>query len=210
MQKTYFKHYLNNFINFYKFLSKVINNEKLDFRFSKVKDYYLSQDTNKIKNPKSKKSSNKKHKLIYIFVYPYASLIWKIFFSKVILILYEAVFPSIFSGEIEPFSNTIYRTIVNNSYDNSFSFLDYINIIFFLLPNTLFIFYTHFENKSPSLFIQNYAVLNLFGLYINGSIELLVLGVLNIVVIISLMAVDMETYLQFNLWFDVLGISPYI
>lgn len=97
----------------------------------------------------------------------------------------------------------------NQSTDNIFTFLDFFNLICFLIPNTIFIFYSHLENKIPNLIIQNFTVMNLFGLYINGNIELLILGVLNIVVMISIIAADSETYNQFNVWFDALGITPH-
>jgi hypothetical protein len=118
------------------------------------------------------------------------------------------LFLSFFSGEYEPFSNLIYRYLIINQNSNNFSILDYINLLFCLIPNSLFTLWVHFENKIPNLLIQNYCLLNLFGLYINGNIELLIIGALNIVVMSSLIVADSETYYQFNYWFDAFGIIP--
>jgi hypothetical protein len=78
-----------------------------------------------------------------------------------------------------------------------------------LAPNTFLILYTHFESKPPSFFTQNYLILNLFGFYINGNLDLLIIGVLNIIVTISLLSADEDTYEHFNLWFDAIGITPF-
>jgi hypothetical protein len=116
-----------------------------------------------------------------------------------------------FLGEHEPVSNTIYNFISNNnkSPDNSFYFLDYFNLIFFLIPNTLLVLHTHFEGTLPNFILQNSCVLNLFGFYIYGNLNLLIVGLLNILLTISLIAADEETYHNFGVWFDAIGIVPY-
>lgn len=56
--------------------------------------------------------------------------------------------------------------------------------------------------------MQNYAVLNLLSFYFRGNVDILILGIVNLFILITLMAADDETYLQFNIWFDIFGITP--
>jgi hypothetical protein len=128
------------------------------------------------------------------------------------MFIFEIVlsFSSNILGEHEPVSNTIYNFILNNykSSDNYFSFLDYFNLILFLIPNSFLVLNSHFEGQTPSFFLQNTCVLNLFGFYISGNLDLLIIGILNILLTLSLIAADEETYHQFNFWFDSIGIVP--
>jgi len=56
--------------------------------------------------------------------------------------------------------------------------------------------------------MQNYCIFNLLGLYLNSNIDLIMIGLFNIVISITIMIADSDTYYQFSMWFDFLGIQP--
>jgi hypothetical protein len=112
----------------------------------------------------------------------------------------------------EPIINFAYTFLLSNidSNENLFSFLDYVNLIVFLLPYSLYLLDFHFHSTAPGFFLQNILPINLIGVYYNGNLDLTIFGIFNIFISLSLLAADEETYYNFSIYFDLLGISPYL
>jgi hypothetical protein len=162
----------------------------------------------------SKKSKNKdKYKLLLILLYPYVQIFWKILFSKIIIKLIEFSLTVLdITHQRDAFTNLFYHWLINNHNSNAnyFSFWDVLNLFLFLLPNSILLIYTHFKNSIPSFLLQNLSLLNLFGFYINGNLDLSILGGVNILILLNLLAADKETYENFSLWFDAFGITSHL
>jgi hypothetical protein len=113
-------------------------------------------------------------------------------------------------GEVEPFLNSSYHFLYKNitSFNEQITLLDYFIFLICLLPNSLLNLYSHFFDKIPEFFTQNYCILNLIVFYYRGSLDLIALGIFNIIVILTIFSADEELYNQFPIWFDFLGINP--
>jgi hypothetical protein len=116
------------------------------------------------------------------------------------------------NSKYEPILNFIYTFLVSNidASENFFSTFDYLNLILFLLPYSLYLLDFHFDNTAPGFFLQNILPLNLLGVYFNGNLDLTIFGIFNIFISLSLLAADEETYYNFAFYFDFLGITPYL
>jgi hypothetical protein len=72
------------------------------------------------------------------------------------------------------------------------------------------IIFTYLNNKQPDLILQNFCIFNLFSFYfISTNFDLMILGLFNILVLITIYGADDDTYNSFSVWFDILGIYPY-
>ena len=113
-------------------------------------------------------------------------------------------------GEKEPILNIIYRRLTSNyvEFYESFSLVDYINLFLFVFPNTIMILNFHLNDLGINFIFQNICILNLFGIFINGNIEVTFIGILNIIIMATLFSADYETYNHFSYWFDFFGIEP--
>ncbi len=151
-----------------------------------------------------------KYKLIYILIYPYLAILWKIFFSKMYIIIYEKILIKIqflLLGKLEPVENIIYQFIIKNEINDNFSFFNFIILILFILPNSLCVIITHINEMKPSFFFQNYLITSLIGIFINTHPLILITGLVNIFIMINIFAADEETYNTLFFWFDLLGIN---
>jgi len=188
-------------------------------RFSKQNlkelfELYYTFESRLVLSTVNKKSKNRdKYKLLLILLYPYVSIFWKILISKMVIKLIEFSLVLLdITSQRDAFSNLFYHWLIKNanSKENYFSFWDILNLFLFLLPNSILIIYTHFKNKIPSFLLQNLCLLNLFGFFINGNLDLSILGGVNILVLLNLLAADKETYENFSLWFDAFGINSHL
>ena len=151
-----------------------------------------------------------KYKLIYLFIYPYSIIIWKLLISKIILLLFEyliAKFEFLIFGKLEPVSNVIYQFVRLSSQSGEFSILDIFILIICILPNTLGLLYCHLFNMEPNFLYKNYIVLNLLGIFFNSHKLILLIGVLNVFIVLNMFAADEDTYESFSLYFDLWGID---
>lgn len=176
--------------------------------------YYTYESRLVISTLNNKKSKNRdKYKLLLIILYPYASFFWKFLFSEILIKVIEYAFVVLsLTSQRDAFTNLLYHWLIKNSTakENYFSFWDLINLFLFLLPNSALIIYTHLKNKIPSFLSQNLCLLNLFGFYLNGNLDLSILGGVNILILLNLLAADKETYENFSLWFDFFGITSHL
>ena len=183
--------------------------------FILVKVQFDDEDENrsfstKIKQKKLNELRKGKYKLIYILVYPYLAILWKILFSKLYIIIYEKILIKIqffLLGKLEPVENIIYQFIIKNEINDNFSFFNFILLILFILPNTLCVIITHINEMKPNFFFQNYILTSLIGIFIKTHPLILITGLVNIFIMLNLFAADEETYNTLFFWFDLLGIN---
>ena len=110
--------------------------------------------------------------------------------------------------EKEPITNLIYRKLLSYNLDSEINLIDYISLFLFIMPNSLMILFFHLNDKNFNFLFQNYCVFNIFSLFLNVNEEILIIGLLNIMIILTKFSADYETYIQFSYWFDFLGIEP--
>ena len=166
--------------------------------------------TEKIRQKKLNKFKKGKYKLMYILLYPYIAILWKVFFSKIYLIIYEKIIVKLqfyFMGKLDPVGNVIYQLLNYNNLIDDFSFLDFVLLILFILPNTICILVIHINEIKPNFFFQNYIITSFIGIFIKTHPLVLITGIVNIFIMINIFAADEETYNTLFFWFDLLGIN---
>ena len=166
--------------------------------------------TEKIRQKKLNKFKKGKYKLMYILLYPYIAILWKVFFSKIYLIIYEKIIVKLqfyFMGKLDPVGNVIYQLLNYNNLIDDFSFLDFALLILFILPNTICILVIHINEIKPNFFFQNYIITSFIGIFIKTHPLVLITGIVNIFIMINIFAADEETYNTLFFWFDLLGIN---
>ena len=164
----------------------------------------------KMRKRKLNKLRKKKYKLIYIIIYPYFVMIWKMLISKIFLFLYEIIFAKIqfiTIGKLEPVGNVLYQLINKNNLCDSFTFLDILIIIFIMLPNSICVLLAHINEVKPNFFFQNYLITSFIGIFVKTHSIILITGLVNLFLMLNIFAADEETYYTFFFWFDIFGVT---
>ena len=110
-------------------------------------------------------------------------------------------------GKLDPVGNVIYQLLNYNNLIDDFSFLDFVLLILFILPNTICILVIHINEIKPNFFFQNYIITSFIGIFIKTHPLVLITGIVNIFIMINIFAADEETYNTLFFWFDLLGIN---
>ena len=80
-------------------------------------------------------------------------------------------------------------------------------LILFLLPNSLAIIHSHYNNRKLNFFFQNYILTSLLPYFLKLDFAIIFLGFLNIFLMINLFAADSTTYKEYKFWFFLFGIQ---
>lgn len=187
-------------------------------RYKTYKEDYLIQKYNK-KLMKQKAMANliqikkEKFKLIYILAFFHIYLFIKKIFSRFYIFIYEN-FVSILLykifGKLGPLSNIIYQFIIMDFNQEKFNkniIKENIVLILFLLPNSLAIIHSHYNNRKLNFFFQNYILTSLLPYFLKLDFAIIFLGFLNIFLMINLFAADNTTYNEYKFWFFLFGIQ---
>ena len=134
-------------------------------------------------------------------------------FSRFYIFIYENFISFLLYkifGKLEPLSNILYQFIIMDFYQEKFNkniIKENIVIILFLLPNSLAIIYSHYNNKKLNFFFQNYILTSLLPYFLKLDFAISFLGFLNIFLMINLYAADSATYKEYKFWFSLFGIQ---
>jgi len=126
-------------------------------------------------------------------------------------------------GEIEPITNILYTSFITNSRSFVISYSEILILLLFLLPNSLYILYSHITNDYPTIIVvrwllkkQNICILNVVPFFFSYNFDAILIcniflksAILNSFALVTIFASDEETYSNFYYWFDFLGIYPY-
>ena len=77
----------------------------------------------------------------------------------------------------------------------------------FLLPNSIAIINSHYNNTKLNFFFQNYILTCLLPYFFKLDFAIIFLGFLNIFLMINLFAADNMTYKSYKFWFFLFGIQ---
>ncbi len=111
-------------------------------------------------------------------------------------------------SEKDPFFNLFYKRILSMNHEFQMNYLDYISLFIFILPNSLMIIISHLNDISLNFVFQNFCVLNIFVILSYRNIEIIFIGLLNLIITLTKFSADYESYSQFPYWFDLFGIEP--
>ena len=187
-------------------------------RYKTYKEDYMIQKYNK-KLLKQRAMANliqikkEKFKLVYILAFFHIYLFMKKIFSRFYIFIYENFISFLLYkifGKLEPLSNILYQFIIMDFYQEKFNkniIKENIVIILFLLPNSLAIIYSHYNNKKLNFFFQNYILTSLLPYFLKLDFAISLLGFLNIFLMINLYAADSATYKEYKFWFSLFGIQ---
>ena len=193
----------------YSFKGKKENN-----KFDKYKDDYIMQKYNKkLMKQKVIQIKKEKFKLIYIISFFYLYLFIKKYFSIFYIFIYENIISYIqykLFGKLEPLCNIIYQYIIINFYQEKYN-NNYLkeNLFLFLclLPNTIALIYSHYNNRKLHFVFQNYILTCLLPYFFKLDFSITFLGFLNVFLMINLFAADSVTYNNYKFWFFLFGIQ---
>ncbi len=172
------------------------------FNFMNSDNNFLDQG---IFHRKSIHNLKTKLKTIYFYIFPMGIIIYKFFLSGIFIKIFE--FFLFKNTEREPFINIIYHKLINidNEIKMSLNVFDYLILFICILPNTIMILYFHIKDQSFNFILDNICLLNFLPIIFASQIELIIIGILNFLLIITRYSFDYETYQHFNLWFNFFG-----
>ena len=185
---------------------------------NKYKGDYLMQKYNK-KILKQKAMDNimqikkEKFKFIYILAFFHIYLFIKKIFSRFYIFFYENIISNIqykIFGKREPLGNIIYQFIIMNFYQEKFNkniWKENLFLFLFILPNSIAIIYSHYNNKKLNFFFQNYILTCILPYFFKLDFVIVIFGFLNIFLMINLFAADNMTYKEYKSWFFLFGIQ---
>ena len=185
---------------------------------NKYKGDYIMQKYNK-KILKQKAMDNimqikkQKFKFIYILAFFHIYLFIKKIFSRFYIFFYENIISNIqykIFGKREPLGNIIYQFIIMNFYQEKFNkniWKENLFLFLFLLPNSIAIIYSHYNNKKLNFFFQNYILTCILPYFFKLDFVIVLFGFLNIFLMINLFAADNMTYKEYKSWFFLFGIQ---
>ena len=183
--------------------------------FKKYQEDYIMQKYMEKINKKKMTIFIKKEKLklFYLLLFFYFSIFWKKIFSFFFVFFYEK-FISYWQyklfGKSEPLGNILYQIIIMNYYNEEntkYIFKEIFFLFIFLIPNSLAIVYSHYNETKINFFFQNYILTSLLPLFFNMDILIVLLGFFNVFLMINLFAADEETYKNYKFWFFLFGIQ---
>ena len=154
-----------------------------------------------------------KFKFIYILAFFHIYLFIKKIFSRFYIFFYENIISNIqykIFGKREPLGNIIYQFIIMNFYQEKFNkniWKENIFLYLFLLPNSIAIINSHYNNTKLNFFFQNYILTCLLPYFFKLDFAIIFLGFLNIFLMINLFAADNMTYKSYKFWFFLFGIQ---
>ena len=183
--------------------------------FKKYQEDYIMQKYMEKINKKKMTIFIKKEKLklFYLLLFFYFSIFWKKIFSFFFVFFYEK-FISYWQyklfGKSEPLGNILYQIIIMNYYNEEntkYIFREIFFLFVFLIPNSLAIVYSHYNETKINFFFQNYILTSLLPLFFNMDILIILLGFFNVFLMINLFSADEETYKNYKFWFFLFGIQ---
>ena len=180
-------------------------------------DYIMQKYSKKILKQKAMANvmqiKREKFKFIYILGFFYIYLFIKKIFSRFFIFFYENIISKIqykIFGKREPLGNIIYQFIIMNFYQEKFNkniWKENIFLYLFLLPNSIAIINSHYNNTKLNFFFQNYILTCLLPYFFKLDFAIIFLGFLNIFLMINLFAADNMTYKSYKFWFFLFGIQ---
>ena len=187
-------------------------------KMNKYKGDYIMQKYNK-KILKQRAMANvmqikkEKFKFIYILAFFYIYLFIKKIFSRFYIFAYENIISNMqyqIFGKREPLGNIIYQFIIMDFYQEKFNeniLKENIFLYLFLLPNSIAIINSHYNNTKLNFFFQNYILTCFLPYFFKLDFAIIFLGFLNIFLMINLFAADNTTYKTYKYWFFLFGIQ---
>ena len=189
-----------------------------NIKFKKYQGDYLIHKYNK-KIIKQRAINNimqikkEKFKFIYILAFFHIYLFIKKIFSRFYIFLYENIISIIqykIFGKLEPLGNIFYQFIIMDFHEennNKNIFKENLFLFLFLLPNSIAIIYSHYNNTKLNFFFQNYILTCLLPYFFKFDFAITFLGFLNVFLMINLFAADNATYKAYKFWFFLFGIQ---
>ena len=189
-----------------------------NIKFKKYQGDYLIHKYNK-KIIKQRAINNimqikkEKFKFIYILAFFHIYLFIKKIFSRFYIYLYENIISIIqykIFGKLEPLGNIFYQFIIMDFHEennNKNIFKENLFLFLFLLPNSIAIIYSHYNNTKLNFFFQNYILTCLLPYFFKFDFAITFLGFLNVFLMINLFAADNATYKAYKFWFFLFGIQ---
>ena len=180
-------------------------------------DYLMQKYNKKIIKQRAIKNimqiKKEKFKLIYILAFFHIYLFIKKIFSRFYIFLYENIISLIqykILGKLEPLGNIFYQFIIMDFHEekhNKNILIENLFLFLFLLPNSIAIIYSHYNNTKLNFFFQNYIITCLLPYFFKLDFAISFLGFLNVFLMINLFAADNTTYKDYKFWFFLFGIQ---